>query len=87
MSTHVLIENTLVKQKMVKKLHSHGVMLPESRVYRCSGQGYGLHSSACISVHSTFIMVLDLLKKMMKKKISTNGVFAFFFFRLLQWYL
>ena len=31
--------------------------------YRCTAQGYWLHSHPSISVHSTSLTVLDLLKK------------------------
>ena len=53
-SAHVLIENTLVPHKMAKNSRMVlTVVLPEG-----TNQCYGLHDSACISVHSALVMVL-----------------------------
>ena len=53
----------------------------QNQEYRGTGQHYGLHSSASVSVHSTFVMVLDFLKKKEMKELVQNGVF-FAIFRL-----
>ena len=50
----------------------------QNQEYRDTGQHYGLHSSASVSVHSAFVMVLGLLKKKTKKELVQNGVFAVF---------
>ena len=63
-SAHILIENTLVQHKMAKNLCM--VLCCQNRVSKGTNQHYGLHDSACISVHSASVMVLNLLKK--KKK-------------------
>ena len=48
----------------------------QNQVSKGTNQRYGLHVSACISVHSASVMVLGLLKK--KKELVQNGVFAVF---------
>ena len=65
-SAHVLIENTLVQHKMSKNLRM--VLCCQNRVSKGTKQHYGLHDSACISVHSALVMVLGLLKEKKKKK-------------------
>ena len=69
-SAHVLIENTLVQHKMAK--NSHMALCCQNRVSKGTGQCYGLHSSADISVHSASVMVLSLLEKKKKKKTTTK---------------
>ena len=49
-SAHVLIENTLVQHKMAN--NSHMAFCCQNRVSKGTNQRYGLHVSACISVHS-----------------------------------
>ena len=73
MPAHVLIENTLVQRKMAKK--SHKALCCLNRVSKGTNQCYGLHDSACISVHSALVTVLGLLKK---KELVQNSVFAIF---------
>ena len=74
-SAHVLIENTLVQHKMAK--NSRMALCCQNRVSKGTNQCYGLHDSACISVHSALVTVLGLLKKKKKKKeLVQNGVFA-----------
>ena len=75
-SAHILIENTLVQHKMAK--NSRMVLCCQIRVSKGTNQCYGLHVSASVSVHSTLIMVLGLLKKKKKKELVQNGVFAVF---------
>ena len=48
----------------------------QNQVSKGTNQRYGLHVSACISVHSASVMVLGLLKK--NKELVQNGVFAVF---------
>ena len=60
-STHILIENILVQHKMVKNLRM--ALCCQNRVSKGTNQRYGLHVSACISVHSGSVTVLGLLKK------------------------
>ena len=61
MSTHVLIDNALVQQKMAKK--SLMVLCRQNPEYRCTGPVYRLHSHASAFAHSAFIMALGCLKK------------------------
>ena len=80
-SAHVLIENTctLVQHKMAKNLRM--ALCCHNRVSKCTNQHYGLHVSTGISVHSTSVTVLGLLKKKEKKKKKhsvQNIVFAVF---------
>ena len=65
-STHVLIENTLVKYKIAKNLRM--ALCCQNRVSKCTNQHYGLHDSARISVHSALVTVIGLLKKKKKRK-------------------
>ena len=65
-SAHVLIENTLVYHKMAKNLRM--ALCCQNWMSKSTNQSYGLHVSACISVHSALVMVLGLLKKKKKKK-------------------
>ena len=65
-STHILIENTLVQHKIAKNLHM--ALCGQNQVSKGTNQRYGLHGSACISVHSASVTVLGLLKKKKKKK-------------------
>ena len=74
MSAHVLIENTLVQHKMAK--NSRMALCCLNRVSKGTGWRYGLHSSASISAHSTYVTVQGLLKK--KKELVQNGVLAVF---------
>ena len=75
--THVLIENTLGQHKMA--MNSRMALCCQNRVSKGTNQCYGLHDSASISVHGASIMVLGLLKKKKKKKLSVqNGVLAVF---------
>ena len=73
-SAHVLIENTLVQHKMVKNLCM--ALCCQNQEYR----GYGLHSSASNSCHSTSVTVIGLLKKeeVKKKELVQNGIFCRF---------
>ena len=71
---HVLIENTLVQHKMDKNLRM--ALCCQNRVSKGTNLHYGLHVSACISVHRASVMVLGLLKK--KKELVQNDVFAVF---------
>ena len=73
-STHVLIENTLVQHKMAK--NSRMALCCQNRVSKGTNRRDGLHSSASVSVHSTLVMELGLLKK--KKHSVQNGVLAVF---------
>ena len=51
----------------------------QNRVSKGTNQCYGLHVSACISVHSASVMVLGLLKKKKKKKeLVQNSILAIF---------
>ena len=50
----------------------------QNRVSKGTNQHYGLHDSACISVHSALVTVLGLLKKKKKKELVQNGVLAVF---------
>ena len=68
-STHFLIENTLVQHEMAKSSCMALQLCCLNRVSKGTNQCYGLHVSACISVHSASVTVLDLLKK--KKKLSS----------------
>ena len=61
MSAHILMENTLVQHKMAK--NSRMALCCQNRVSKGTNQRYKLHSSASISVHSTSVTVLGLLKK------------------------
>ena len=60
-SACILIENTLVQHEMAKNLRM--ALCCQNRVSKGTNQRYGLHVSACISVHSASVMVLGLLKK------------------------
>ena len=60
-SAHILIENTLAQHKMAK--NSCMALCCQNWVSKGTNQRYGLHYSACISVHSALVMVLGLLKK------------------------
>ena len=72
--TEVLIENTLVQHKMAKNLRM--ALHCQNWVSNGTNQRYGLHDSACISVHNASVMVLGLLKKKQKKEFVQNGIFA-----------
>ena len=61
MSTHVLIENTLVQHKMANNLCM--ALCCQNQVSKGTNQRYELHSSVGISVHSASVTVLGLLKK------------------------
>ena len=65
----------VVQHKMAKNLRM--VLCCQNQVSKGINQHYGLHVSACISVHSALVMVLGLLKKK-KKQSEENGVFAVF---------
>ena len=60
-SAHILFENTLLQHKMAKI--SCMALCCQNRVSKGTNHRYQLHVSACISVHSALVMVLDLLKK------------------------
>ena len=79
MSTHVLIDNTLVQQKIAKNLRM--VLCCQNRESKGTSSGYGLHSSASSCVPSASITVLvGLLKKEEeeKNKKIQNSIFAVF---------
>ena len=79
MSTHILIDNTLVQHEMTK--NSCMALCYQNRESKGTGRHYGLYSSASSSVHSASITVLGLLKKEQeekKKELVQNGIFAVF---------
>ena len=61
MAAHVLIENTLVQQKMAK--NSLVELCCQNPEYRCTGLDYGFHSHASAFAHGASVMVLCHLKK------------------------
>ena len=72
MSAHVLI---VVQHKMAKNLCM--ALCCQNRVSKGTNQHYGLHVSACISVHSASVMALGLLEKKKKESVQ-NSVLAVF---------
>ena len=60
-SAHGLIENTLVQHKMAQ--NSGMALCCKNGVSKGTNQRYGLHNRASISVHSTSVTELGLLKK------------------------
>ena len=79
MSTHVLIENTLVQQTRTRAWHCDARFKSVGALGQAMGfivgPGYGLHSRASNSVHNASVIVLDLLKKKKKERISTTWRF------------